>query len=95
MPLAFRLGLAALLLPVLAAAPAAANWQEDLAYEIAGLHACQVAFISHVMEREVDGRQMVMAKVHCEDQRTFDAIRYSAFDLFEFKECTLREKQSC
>ena len=38
---------------------------------------------------------MVIAKVHCVDQRTFDAIRMRSADAFEFKECTLREKQSC
>lgn len=95
MSVAWRSCVGALLLTVFATGPAAANWQDDLSYEIADLHRCAVAFISHVVEREVDGRQLVMAKVHCEDQRTFDAIRHSAFDLFEFKECTLREKQSC
>lgn len=84
-----------LLLAVLVSAPAQADWPDDLTAEIQDLHNCEVAFLSQVIEREVKGEQLVMAKVHCTDGRAFDAVRVSEYDLFEFKECTVSEKQSC
>ncbi len=74
---------------------ALASWEEDLTAEIQDLHNCDVAFLSQVVEREVRGERLVMAKVHCLDGRTFDAVRISDYDLFEFRECTVGEKQSC
>ncbi len=71
------------------------GWQRVLSADIEFEHGCEVAYLSQVVEREVDGDLMVIAKVHCVDQRTFDAIRMRSADAFEFKECTLREKQSC
>ena len=71
------------------------QWQRDLAREIRGLLDCQVAFLSHVVEREIEGREVVMAKVHCLDQRSFDAVRHGATDRFEFKECTRESTQTC
>ncbi|MDJ0942372.1 MAG: hypothetical protein QNJ30_02855 [Kiloniellales bacterium] len=71
------------------------GWQRTLSADIEFEHGCEVAYLSQVVEREVDGELMVMAKVHCVDQRAFDAIRMRSADAFEFKECTLREKQSC
>ena len=79
----------------LLAADAHADWQQDLAADIDFEHSCEVAFLSHVVERDVEGKMMVMAKVHCTDQRTFDAVRSGRLEPFEFKECTVREKQSC
>lgn len=71
------------------------GWQRVLSADIEFEHGCEVAYLSQVVEREVEGDLMVIAKVHCVDQRTFDAIRMRSADAFEFKECTLREKQSC
>ena len=71
------------------------GWQNRLSADIEFEHECEVAYMSQVVEREVEGDLMIMAKVHCVDQRTFDAIRMRSADAFEFKECTLREKQSC
>lgn len=71
------------------------GWQRILSADIEFEHGCEVAYMSQVVEREVEGDLMVIAKVHCVDQRTFDAIRMRSADAFEFKECTLREKQSC
>ena len=95
--------LAPLLVPLLAialgvATPSLAEengWQRILSADIEFEHGCEVAYMSQVVEREVEGDLMVIAKVHCVDQRTFDAIRMRSADAFEFKECTLREKQSC
>ncbi len=71
------------------------GWQRVLSADIEFEHGCEVAYLSQVVERELDGDLMVIAKVHCVDQRTFDATRMRSSDAFEFKECTLREKQSC
>ena len=95
--------LASFLAPLLAMALGAATpslaeengWQRILSADIEFEHGCEVAYMSQVVEREVEGDLMVIAKVHCVDQRTFDAIRMRSADAFEFKECTLREKQSC
>ncbi|MHA1113619.1 MAG: hypothetical protein ACTSRY_03840 [Alphaproteobacteria bacterium] len=79
----------------LASAPAAAGWREDLIEDVRIERGCDVDFISHVVEREIDGRKLVMAKVHCRDKRAFDAFRKDEFEIFEFKECTVRETTSC
>ena len=71
------------------------EWFEELSADIAVIHDCEVAYLSHVVERQGDGGLMVMAKVHCVDQRTFDAFRLRTADVFQYKECTLREKQTC
>jgi len=86
---------AALAALAFAAAPAGAGWREDLIEDIKIEHGCEVEFISHVVEREVDGHKLVMAKAHCRDKRAFDAFRKDEFELFEFKECTVRETISC
>ena len=91
----WKLATAAALGLWLPVANAHADWQQDLAADIDFEHSCEVAFLSHVVEREVEGKLMVMAKVHCTDQRTFDAVRTGRLEPFEFKECTVREKQSC
>jgi hypothetical protein len=69
------------------AAPALAGWQDDLVVDIEEEHGCEVAFLTQVVERVIDGRQFVMAKVHCRDGRAFDAKRTDEGDIFEFKEC--------
>lgn len=86
--------LAAALSAVLGAAPAAADWQEDLAAQMRWDHECQVSFFSNVIERDVDGQPVVIAKAHCEDGRVFDAIQRNAFEDFEVNECTPVE-QAC
>lgn len=80
--------LSGLLLAGLPPQMALADWPQDLAAEIEVVEGCRVAFLSNVVEREVDGRQVVMAKVHCEDQRLFDAWRNDPLDAFRFEECT-------
>lgn len=87
--------LAVVIMFALTAEAAEDDWEEDLSAQIEFAHDCEVAFLSHVVEREVDGKQLVLAKVHCLDQRAFDAIRRNRLESFEFKECTDREKQTC
>lgn len=86
---------AALAALAVASAPAFAGWREDLVEDARIDLGCEVDLISHVVEREVDGRKLVMAKVHCRDKRAFDAFRKDDYELFEFKECTVRETTAC
>ena len=68
-------------------AVAQGGWEAQLSEEIRLVENCDVAFIGQVVEREVDGRKVVMAKVTCMDKRTFDAFRDDEFAPFAFKEC--------
>lgn len=74
---------------------AQAGWQGDLAAEIELTEGCKVAYLSHVVERTVDGRQMVMAKAHCEDGRVFDVLRPDVFEPFQFNECQPEAGRGC
>lgn len=74
--------------------PALADWQEDLAQQLRWDHECQVAYYSGVIERLVEGNLVVIAKAHCEDGRTFDALQENEIEEFEITECTPTE-QAC
>ena len=73
----------------LMSAPALAqqDWQGDLANEILLMEDCEVSFLTQVVERDLDGRVVILAKVHCVDGRTFDASRDDNFAAFEFRAC--------
>ena len=86
-----------LLAMALAGAPATpllaqSSWEEDLAAEIQIMEDCTVAFLSQIVERQVGGRSLIMAKVHCEDGRAFDATREDSFAAFEFRACEPEEE---
>jgi hypothetical protein len=89
---AWPIGVAALL--IASATPAHASWQDDLTAQLRWDHQCQVAFYSDVIERLVNGQQVVIAKAHCEDGRVFDAIQKNELEEFQINECTPKE-QSC
>lgn len=89
-----REGIAVLLLASGLALPAAADWQADLAAQLRWDHDCEVQLISNIIERLVDGRQVVIAKAHCDDGRVFDAVQRDEFTDFEITECTPVE-QAC
>lgn len=73
-----------------------AAWQDDLAAEIQATKGCKVAYLSQVVERSVDGRQVVFAKAHCEDGRVFDATRTDLVEPFTFTECQpAAQPQAC
>jgi hypothetical protein len=74
--------------------PAMANWEDDLAAQLRWDHNCVVEFYSGVIERLVEGNLVVIAKAHCEDGRTFDAIQNNELEEFEINECTPTE-QAC
>lgn len=71
------------------------KWESQVAGDALRKLGCEVSYISHVVERELPGGTYVMAKVHCEDKRSFDAIRENDTAPFTFKECTPREQKSC
>ena len=73
-----------LLVMAVLAAPALAGREDDLVEQIE--HDCEVAILSRVMEQTVDGRTVVRARVHCSDNRSFDAFRPDEFDPFQFIE---------
>lgn len=82
----------------LAAMPVAlaqAGWEQELALEIQLSQNCKLAYLSHVVERTVDGKRLVMAKAHCEDQRVFDAMRPDEFEPFQFNECEADAVKAC
>lgn len=70
-------------------------WQDALARDIQSAKGCEVDFLSHVIERRVDGLPFIMAKVHCRDQRAFDATRRGDTAVFEYRECEKRDEASC
>ena len=82
-----RLALALALAAAGAPTWAQEGWEADLTAEIDLAVGCKVAYLSHVVERVVDGKHLVMAKAHCEDQRVFDAMRPDEFEAFRFNEC--------
>jgi hypothetical protein len=72
------------------AIPAAAqesNWQALASSLLMTEKNCEVQFYSGVVERVIDGKQLVIAKAHCKDKRAFDVSRNSQFEPFTFKEC--------
>ncbi len=71
------------------------KWEAQMSAEAMRSLACTVTFISHVVERALPDANVVMAKIHCEDKRSFDAVRNSDNTPFTFKECTPREQKSC
>jgi hypothetical protein len=87
--------LVAVTLSCLAASPALAAWEDELTEQVLYDEACKVAFLSQVVERTIDGRRSIMAKVHCEDKRTFDAYRGDDREPFQFKACEKPEAKSC
>ena len=70
-----------------AAGSAQQRWESELADEILIMEDCEVSFLTQVVERTIDGREVILAKVHCTDGRTFDASRDDAFATFDFSLC--------
>ncbi len=78
-----------------AGARAQSGWEDELGIEIDQAEKCHVAYLSHVVERDVGGKKLVMAKVHCDDQRVFDAMRPDEFEPFKFNACQPDTTQAC
>ena len=82
----------------LTAAPGAAfgaDWHKELSLQIGQDESCEVAFMSQVVERTVNGQRVIMAKVHCEDRRSFDAYRGSDDEAFKFTACEVPDAETC
>lgn len=75
--------------------PAHAGWEENLREDARMEIGCEVSFLSHVVVRTFRGRRIVNAKVHCEDQRTFDAQREGEGESFTFRECVDSNAREC
>jgi hypothetical protein len=71
------------------------DWQPELTEQMLRDHDCEVAFFSQVSERMVGGDLVTIAKVHCIDERTFDAYRDSAFEPFEVHPCENPDTRAC
>lgn len=71
------------------------DWAPALARQILEDHQCVVAFLSQVVERQVDGREMVIAKAHCEDDRAFDVYRLGRLTRFDITECERPNQETC
>ncbi len=71
------------------------DWAPALTAQIFDEHQCVVAFLSQVVEREVDGRPVVIAKAHCEDDRAFDVYREGRLSRFEITECEVPDQEVC
>jgi hypothetical protein len=84
---AFVLGCAA---AIMAAHPAFADWQGDLRRQLMNEYNCEVAFLTRVEVRKVDGREVVFVRAHCTDKRAFDANRQSEAEPFKVKACDVQ-----
>lgn len=71
------------------------EWQPQLNEQMLREYGCEVAFLSQVAERMVNGDLMVLAKVHCVDKRSFNAVRDSAFEPFEIHPCENPDNRVC
>lgn len=71
------------------------TWKDDIVAEIQEAHGCEASFFSHVLEREIKGKAVVMVKVHCEDKRAFDAIRQGEDEMFTFTKCRAHDERVC
>jgi len=71
------------------------GWEQELTEQVRLQYDCEVAFFGQVSERIVNGDQVVLAKVHCLDKRTFDAYRDSVFEPFEIHPCENPENRVC
>lgn len=84
-----------LALPIQPAAAQEDGWQAELSDQIFLERDCEVAFLSHVTERPMNGDAVILAEVHCVDKRTFDAYRDSASEPFEIHLCEEPEVRAC
>jgi hypothetical protein len=73
---------------------AMAEWEEDLAAQLLWHLDCTVTLVRGVMEREIEGERVIIAKARCQDGRVFDAIRRHELDDFELTQCRTDE-QAC
>jgi hypothetical protein len=78
-----------------AAAQDNGSWRLDIREEARETQRCEISYFSHVVERMINGKAVVMAKIHCEDSRAFDAIRDGENAFFTFTKCRERNERAC
>ncbi|MBL4721754.1 MAG: hypothetical protein JKY20_11570 [Alphaproteobacteria bacterium] len=78
-----------------ASAQESGSWRFDIREEALETHHCKIDYFSHVVERIINGKSVVMAKVHCGDSRAFDAIRNGEDEFFTFTKCRERDERVC
>ena len=88
-------GCLALAIAAVPLAAAAEDWHEQLSRQVSRDEACVVTFMSQVVERTVNGKHIIMAKVHCEDKRSFDAYRGSDDEPFRLTACEVPNAETC
>jgi hypothetical protein len=71
------------------------DWREIVTEDAWLQHQCRVTYLSHIVERETKSGRIVMVKVHCDDNRSFDAVQSGADQPFTFSECTPRDTKTC
>ncbi len=72
-----------------ALAEAGPDWREGLEWQMLKEHDCEVNYLTNIEVRAVDDAEVVFARVHCMDERAFDASRPREGTRFEVTECTL------
>ena len=71
-------------------APAYADWQDDLRHQLRDEYNCDIAYLTRLEVRKVEGREIVFVRAHCTDARSFDASPQSDNDRFRIKACDVQ-----
>jgi len=69
------------------ASRSAEDWRDQLALQLQQEHGCEVVLFSRVTERSIGDRHVVSARVHCADQRRYDAKRERPLERFQIRRC--------
>ena len=65
------------------------DWAPSLRKQLQAEKACQSLYMLNVKEYRFLNRDVIEARVYCEDGRMFDVTRRSPDMRFEFKECSM------
>ena len=78
------------LVSVLTSRPAVADWQGDLQRQLRQDYNCEVSFLSRLEVRRINGQEIVFARAHCTDQRSFDVNRNNEAEAFQVRACDVQ-----
>ena len=67
-----------------------ADWQSDLQRQLEREYNCEIAFLSHLEVRKVDGREVVFVRANCTDKRAFEARRDDPSKPFKIEACDVQ-----
>lgn len=68
-----------------------ADWKAELTKQMRDDFGCKVEYMSHIVERNIGGKTLISAKVHCEDKRAFDATRDRPLQRFIVRRCPVQK----